>query len=115
MKIPTKIYQVFIHGRNGVFQPLIEGKPQIKWDRNFRAGTLEFNVVKDSIIDYHEGDVVTFNINGETVFKGYVFRKSRSKTQIIKTLCYDSIRYLKYVDTYQYKEQSMSDLIKRIS
>lgn len=114
MKIPTKIYQVFIHGRAGTFQPLVKGKPVIKWDRKFRAGTLEFDVIKDNTIDYQEGDIVTFNINGETVFKGYVFRKSRSKTQIINTLCYDSIRYLKYADTYQYKEQSMSDLIKRI-
>lgn len=107
-------FQIFIYSKEKVYQPIIEGMATIQWERNFRAGTLQFNVVKDDVIDYHEGDRVTFNIDGEVVFQGYVFSKRRSKTQIIETLCYDSLRYLKSQDTYQYKEQSMSDLIKKI-
>lgn len=107
-------YQILIYSRGKVYCPIVEGKVKIKWDRNFRAGTLTFNVVKDKIIEYHEGDTVTFSIDGEVIFKGYVFTKRRSKTQIIETTCYDSIRYLKSADTYQYTSKSASDLIKQI-
>lgn len=108
------IYQILIYSRGKVYCPIIEGKVKITWDRNFRAGTLVFNVVKDKVIDYQEGDTVTFSVDGQVIFKGYVFTKRRSKTQIIETTCYDALRYLKSADTYQYKSKSVSDLIKQI-
>lgn len=114
MNIPRKNYRVVIYSRGKTFIPLIEGKVKIKWERGFRAGTMEFNVVKDGTIDYHEGDMVTFSVDGDNVFKGYVFEKKRNKNQIIQTLCYDSIRYLKAKDTYQYESKSMSELLKKI-
>lgn len=48
------------------------------------------------------------------LFKGYVFTKTRDSNQIIKTTCYDSIRYLKSNDTYQYQELTEAELIQKI-
>ncbi|MFR8733444.1 MAG: NlpC/P60 family protein [Clostridium perfringens] len=114
MKQKEKIYQIFIANNGKIYQPVIKGKVTIKWERGFKAGILEFDVVKDEIIDYQEGNPVSFSIDGKTVFKGYVFKKTRDKRQVISTVCYDQIRYLKSRDTYQYSSKSMSDLLKQI-
>ena len=114
MKQKEKIYQIFIANNGKIYQPVIKGKVTIKWERGFRAGILEFDVVKDETIDYQEGNPVSFSIDGKTVFKGYVFKKTRDKRQVISTVCYDQIRYLKSRDTYQYSSKSMSDLLKQI-
>lgn len=112
--IDKRVYQIFINNKGAIYQPVISGKVKITWNRNFSAGILEFSVVKDELIDYQEGNTVTFSINGETVFKGFVFRKKRTGKQVIDTVCYDQIRYLKNKDTYQYKSLSYSDLLKKI-
>lgn len=114
MKQKEKIYQIFISNNGKIYQPIIKGKVTIKWERGFRAGILEFDVIKDDIIDYQEGNPVSFSIDGKTVFKGYVFKKTRDKKQVISTICYDQIRYLKSKDTYQYSSKSMSELLKQI-
>lgn len=75
---------------------------------------MEFEVIKDPDISYDEGNPVTFYVDGELLFKGYVFTKSRDSDQIIKTTCYDSIRYLKSNDTYQYEDLTEAELIKQI-
>lgn len=107
-------FNIFIKNNGELYQPILKDKIKLTWNRDFSAGILEFDVVKDGVIDYQEGNPVLFTIDGETVYKGFVFKKSRNKKQVISTVCYDQIRYLKSKDTYQYSKKSMSDLLKQI-
>lgn len=107
-------YQLFITNRGNIYYPIIDGEILLTWDRKTSAGILEFSVVKDEIIDYQEGNPVDFSIDGETVYNGFVFTKRRTGEQIIKTLAYDQVRYLKNKDTYQYNDITLADLIRQI-
>ena len=96
------------------YTPQIEGEVTITWARSLEAGVLTFNVVKDKVIDYQEGNPVALFKDGELIFYGYVFKKSRSGKQIIKTTCYDQLRYFKYKDTYQYEDKTYSELLQML-
>ena len=49
------------------------------------------------------------------MFYGFVFSKQRDKTNNIKVVAYDQMRYLKNKDTYVYTNKKASDLVKMIS
>lgn len=108
-------YTVRIERANGEIQePIVEGDVTVKWTRDFRAGIMELKVVKDDELNFQEGDRASLSVNGKLFFLGFIFKKQRDKRQIIKLTCYDQIRYLKNKDTYQYKEMSVSELIRKI-
>ena len=49
---------------------------------SYMSGTstkLEFTLIKDNVIVYHEGDAVSFYDNEIPIFYGYVFTKSIKK------------------------------------
>lgn len=94
--------------------PIIEGEITLSWSRQFEAGSLTFNVVKDGIIDYQEGNSVSLLCDGKLLFYGYVWSKERNKKQIIHTVCYDQLIYFKYKDTYQYENKSYSEFLKML-
>lgn len=96
------------------YTPKIEGEVTVTWAKSLEAGVLTFNVVKDKVIDYQEGNPVALFKDGELIFYGYVFKKSRSGKQIIKTTCYDQLRYFKYKDTYQYEDKTYSELLQML-
>jgi len=102
--------------RNDILMPVIEGEITLDYVRRGAPGTLKFNVVNDDVLDFHEGNPVRFRVDGENIFYGYVFTKSRtSRTGIISVTCYDQIRYLKNEDTMVYSEKKYSDLLRMIA
>lgn len=108
------MYKVLIKNNGTVYEPIIEGEINISYTRGFNAGKMTFNVVKDDVIDYQEGNNVILMKDSEVIFVGYVFIKSRTGKQIIKTTCYDQLRYLKNKDTMQYENKTYSELLKMI-
>ncbi len=94
--------------------PLIEGQIKVDWSRQGAPGKMTFNVVKNDDIDYQEGNAVGLYVDGEIFFYGYIFEKSRNGDQIIKTTCYDQLRYLKNKTTFQYKNWTYSELLTNI-
>lgn len=84
-----------------------------------QAGKLQFDLIKDSIIEYHEGDVVRFKakVDGvETpIFYGYVFSKDIDRWGRIKTVCYDQLRYLKAHESYVFTGVTATEVIKKIA
>lgn len=94
--------------------PSVEGELTVTWSREGSPGKLICNIVKDESLNYQEGNTVAFYVDDELFFYGYVFEKSRAGEQIIKTTCYDQIRYLKNKSTLQYKNWSYSELLKNI-
>lgn len=104
--------------RNQKDMLLIEPQDGITLDRSpdLAPAKLTFNVLKDPLLDIQEGDLVNFKVNGELIFVGYIFEKSRSKNNIIQVTCYDQCRYLKSEGYYIFDgKNSASELIIALS
>lgn len=98
-----------------VYQPAIE--EGIEWTTQ-RAGTpgkLTFKVLKDDILDFTEGSVVRLKVDGDEVFYGFVFTKSRQKDQIITVTAYDQLRYLNNKDTKVYEGKTATQFIQMLA
>ena len=108
------MYKIYIKNRGTLYKPIIGDKITVTWQRGFQAGTLSFEVIKDSVIDYQEGNQVFLMDDDEILFVGYVFKKNRTSKQIIETTCYDQLRYLKNKDALQYEDKTYSELLKMI-
>lgn len=98
-----------------IYAPTVE--EGIKWttDRAGSAGSLEFAVVKDNVINFQEGNRVQLKVDGQGIFSGYVFKKKRNKDGLINVTAYDQLRYFKNKDTYIYTNKTASALLKTIA
>lgn len=108
------MYELFIQNKKTIYKPLIEGNVTWETNRMGQPGKLTFNVLKDDIINFGEGDPVIFKADGKEIFFGFIFIKDRDKDQIIKVTAYDQLRYLKNKDTYVYSKKKASDVVKMI-
>lgn len=97
------------------YLPIVEGDITLETERKDVPGKLSFNVVKDGIINFQEGNPVRFRVNGQNMFYGFVFSKKRSDDKVISVTCYDQLRYLKNKDTIVYKNKKYSDLIRMLA
>lgn len=103
------------NNQNAIQMPMIEG--DVVWTTK-RAGTpasLEFTVVKDETLNFHEGNPITFRFNGQNVFYGYVFSKSRSDGRLIDVTAYDQTRYFKNKDSISYENKTYSELLQMLA
>lgn len=89
----------------------------IEWEihRKGTPGKLTFNVIKDEVLSFHEGDAVRFEYDGHKIFYGFVFTKKRNDNRIITVTCYDQLRYFKNKDTYVYSKKTASQVLKMIA
>jgi len=106
---------VTIQTRNHLYTPIIAETITLESTRSGTPGKLTFQVVKDDIISFHEGDNVTLRLGPDLLFSGFVFTKRRSHGGVITVTAYDQIRYLKNHDTYIYEEITASELIRQIA
>lgn len=93
------------------YKPVIVG--DVKWstERVGTPGKLTFDVVKDGIINFQEGNAVRLYVDEVPLFFGFVFSKKRSKSEIISVTAYDQLRYLKNKDTYIFEGKTASQFI----
>lgn len=98
-----------------VYQPIVEEGIEWSTERRGVPGKLRFNVVKDEIISFQEGDAVRLKVNGANIFFGFVFSKKRNKDQIIEVTAYDQLRYLQNKDTYVYTNKTAKQLVQMIA
>lgn len=103
-----------VNGSTIYYPPVKAG---ITWttERKGTPGILKFTVVKTENADFSEGNPVRLIINGEKVFFGFIFKKSRNKEQYIEVTAYDQLRYLKNKETYVYKEKSAAQVVQMIA
>ncbi|WP_312047772.1 XkdQ/YqbQ family protein [Anaerotignum sp.] len=91
--------------------PVVVG--EVKWTTE-RAGTpgiLTFEVVKDGILNFQEGNAVHLYVDQGPIFYGFVFQKKRNKGETISVTAYDQLRYLKNKDSYLFKGKTASQFI----
>ena len=93
---------------------MVEGA-KLTLERKGTPGKLTFTVVKDSKLNFQEGDPVKLTLDGTPMFYGFVFIKSRDKDGTIDVTAYDQLRYLKNKDTITEEGLKASDLLKRIA
>lgn len=105
---------MYISNNNGVYEPVVKSGVKLKRVRGNAPSILNFTVVKDDNISFHEGDTVIFKVNGVGVFYGYVFSKSRNKKHHIEVTAYDQMRYFKNKETYMYENKRADQLLMMI-
>lgn len=108
-------YELLIQHGSKVYQPIVTGEIQWQTERKGKAGSLTFKVVKDSTINFTEGDAVRLKADGNNVFYGFVFQKKRDKEGIITVTAYDQLRYLKNKDTYVYSNKTASEVVQMLA
>lgn len=90
---------------------------QLVTKRRATPAKLTFKIARDIVeagtISFEEGDAVALMYNEADMFWGYIFKKQRTKEQIITVTAYDQTRYLKAKETYCYSKTA-SDVIKMI-
>lgn len=84
-------------------------------NRTGSPGTLKFTVLKSGTLSFVEGDIVRFSVDGQLIFYGWVFTKSKDRWGEIDVTCYDRMRYLKANASYSFYGQTAGDIIKQIA
>ena len=84
-------------------------------NRTGSPGKFTFTLIKAGDISFVEGDVVRFSVDGQLVFYGYVFSKSKDRWGVIDVTCYDSVRYLKANASYRFYGQTAGQIMTQIA
>lgn len=114
MPVPLE-YQCVITNKDKTFLCDVLDDVQLTRGIDCEPSKLTIKIPKDDILDFTEGNHIEFKVNGELVFVGTVFEKSRDKSAIISVTAYDQLRYLKNKDCYVYGDITATDLIKNIA
>lgn len=69
--------------------------------RGSEASTLSFTILKDGVIDFQNGNTVSFYADGVGLFKGVINEKRKDQNGVIKVNAVDQLWYLKAKDVYQ--------------
>ena len=78
-------------------------------------GKLEFTILATSPLTFAEGATVSVVLDGYNMFKGYVFKRSRSEgTNKFKVTCYDQLRYLKNKDSRVFENVTCNQIFEQL-
>ena len=83
-------------------------------NRTGSPGTLKFNILASGI-SFVEGDPVRFSVDGQLIFLGWVFTKTRDRYAVIDVICYDQLRYLKAQASYCFVGRTAGEIIREIA
>ena len=108
-------FELMIDNGKDILVPLVADGTTWTTDRKGAPGKLTFTVLKDSILDFHEGNNVALTVDGQPIFYGFVFTKKRDKRHHIAVTAYDQLRYLTNKDTMMYKNLTASGVIRVIA
>jgi len=110
------MHEILIDNRDGNVWDVSELVTDISWktSRIGKAGSLEISMIKDNQFTINNGDVVSFRLDGEKVFYGYVFTIDHGKDDSMKVAAYDQTRYLLSSDTYVLSNITATDVVRRI-
>lgn len=109
--------ELLIGNEEGTRACLPAAEEGIEWltERRGAPGKLTFKVLRDDALDFSEGSAVRLKVDGDEIFYGFVFKRSRDKDQIIAVTAYDQLRYLKNKDTKVYENKTASQLVRMIA
>ena len=108
-------FELIIDNGKDMLMPLVADGTVWATDRIGAPGKLTFTVLKDSILDFHEGNRVSLTVDGRHMFYGFVFTKKRDKKHHIAVTAYDQLRYLANKDSMMYNNLTASGVIRLIA
>lgn len=76
---------------------------------------MTFTCIERGNLAIPEGSSVELTVDGQKVFKGYVFTAVRSRDGETQYTAYDQLRYLKASASYTFVAQPLEDIIRRIA
>lgn len=106
--------EIYIQNGTKVYAPAVQDGIEWTTERKGSPGKLTFKVLMDDKLDIQEGNAVQFNVDGQRVFYGYIFRRSFDKERIMSVTCYDQLRYFKNKDTYVYTGKTASQVLQMV-
>lgn len=110
-------YELFIQHGNALYYPPILDGVSLELERKGQPGKLTFEIIQTDALNFEEGDPCRFSVDGEPIFYGFIFDKSRqgSSAEKIKITAYDQLYYLKNKDTYVYTNKTASEVVKMLA
>jgi hypothetical protein len=108
--------ELLVDNKNGNVFDISELVSTVTWKtrRKGKASSLDFTFLKDSQVTISNGDVLSFKVDGNKIFYGYVFENGGSKGQEISITAYDQLRYLLSNDTYGFVNKKASEIVTQI-
>ena len=106
--------ELWVQHGDKMFAPVVGDSITWTTERKGCPGQLQFDVLKDDVLDITEGDTVSLKVDGNGIFYGYIFKKKRGKDKKISITAYDQLRYFKNKDTYVYEFKTASEFIKEL-
>lgn len=108
--------EVHLYIQNGqtVYEPILNGS--ISWEtlRRGQCGKCSFTLIPDSVLSIEEGNGVRLDVNGTTVFFGFIFERSWNREGQMTVTAYDQLRYLKNKDSYNYENKRADEIVGMI-
>lgn len=101
---------------SGLTYDISELITEINWETSLidQPGKLTLNYINDDKMLINEGSTLSFKVDGQGIFFGYVFKRGKKKDDIIPITAYDQMRYLKNKDTYVLTDLTASDIFTKI-
>ena len=99
--------------QSGVVQDITTLCTAASW-KTKRAGSpaqLDLTLLPDSGVDIIEGGIVTV----DSLFRGYVFKRSYNEKGEVSVTAYDQLRYLKNKETYVFQGQRADQITTQIA
>jgi len=113
---PMKYELVIQNGQGKVFEVSeLTDTVEYSTNRTGSPGKLTFSLLKAGDLSFNEGNSVRFSVDGQLIFFGYVFTKSKNRWDVIEVTCYDQLRYLKANESYAFIGKTAGEIIKQIA
>ena len=109
------MYELMIQNQGTIYFPVVKDGVTWETERKGKPGRLSFSVAKTAGLNFQEGNPVSFKVNGENVFYGFVFSKQRTKDGLIQVTAYDQLRYLRNKDTIRAVGKKASELLQMLA
>lgn len=109
--------EVHLYIQNGqiVFEPVVHGSITWETQRRGQPGKCTFTLIPDSRLQIEEGNALRLDVDGVSVFFGFIFERNWNSDGQVKVTAYDQLRYLKNKETYNYTDLTAGEVIQMIA
>ena len=108
--------ELLIDDKQGNVFDISELIEEVTWKtkRKDSPSSLEISLLEDKQVTVSNGNVISFKVDNNNVFYGYVFKNSGDCSPKIKFTAYDQIKYLMYNDVYVGVNKKASEIAQEI-
>ena len=102
--------------KTGIVYDVSELFTEATWETTLieQPGKFTLNYVNDNYVEVSEGSSLSFKVNGQGVFFGYVFKRGKKYDDKVSVTAYDQMRYMKNKDTYVLSNMTASQIFEKL-